>query len=491
VVANEDYTGASPPPSAGPHYVSYYVDAIKDNGRDADVYDVDARGRTAPDQLGVLSHYDAVIWYMGNDGVTRRDGWSPGNADRLALDGMLEARAYMNEGGRVLYSGKNAGLQFSPAAGNQFYDPKGEGPCRVFSTPPATVPNPAFEPRRCLLLQGSGDGINDVLEYWFGSFVYVAGDGARPGGVFDVNGIGDPFGGLTWGFNGPDSAGNQNTGGTFVATSGVLPAEEFPQFESWASSQWNKPGGPFEPHMGSRYVYSQIADVSYKRLTREIQVPPGGGNLSFWTSFDTESHWDHVFVEARTAGGSDWTTLPDVSGNNLTTQETGDSCAAGWSEELHPHLNHYVTFDGDSCTAEGSIGDGVWHAASGNSNGWKQWTVDLNAWAGQTVEVSIAYASDWAVQNLGVFLDDVTIPGGETTSFEDGLGGWSVTGPPAGSAPNANNWVDTDATGFQAGSSISTPSSLLFGFGFEGITGREQREVIMGRALDHLLGSGR
>ena len=36
-----------------------------------DVYDYDAMGRKAPDALGVLSHYDAVIWETGNDNVTR------------------------------------------------------------------------------------------------------------------------------------------------------------------------------------------------------------------------------------------------------------------------------------------------------------------------------------------------------------------------------------------------------------------------------------
>ena len=35
------------------------------------MYDYDAEGRKAPDALGVLSHYDAVIWYTGNDNVTR------------------------------------------------------------------------------------------------------------------------------------------------------------------------------------------------------------------------------------------------------------------------------------------------------------------------------------------------------------------------------------------------------------------------------------
>ena len=117
------------------------------------------------------------------------------------MDEILEFRAYMNEGGGVLYTGSWAGLQYSGAVvGTQIYDPKGEGPCN---------PNPTFDPRRCLQLRGSGDGVNDVLEYYFGSYVQVAGDGHDPdtGDHFDVNGIDIPFEGLSWGFNGPDSAG--------------------------------------------------------------------------------------------------------------------------------------------------------------------------------------------------------------------------------------------------------------------------------------------
>ncbi len=109
VVAAEDYTGASPPQPGvtAPKYLSYYLDAIRAAGYKADVYDVDARGRTAPDHLGVLSHYDAVVWYTGDDIVTRRTGWTGGNADRLAQDMMLEVRAYMNEHGNVLYTGRS------------------------------------------------------------------------------------------------------------------------------------------------------------------------------------------------------------------------------------------------------------------------------------------------------------------------------------------------------------------------------------------------
>ncbi len=86
----------------GPHYLSYYPDALAANGIGYDVYDVDARGRKAPDRLGVLSHYDAVVWYTGNDIITREPGWAGGNASRLAMDELLEVRDYLNEGGRAL-----------------------------------------------------------------------------------------------------------------------------------------------------------------------------------------------------------------------------------------------------------------------------------------------------------------------------------------------------------------------------------------------------
>ena len=476
VVAAEDYSGASPNQTPGPHYLDYYLDALAANGVAADVYDVDARGRTAPDHLGVLSHYDAAIWYTGDDIVTRETGWGPGNADRLALDQILEFREFMNEGGRVAYTGSWAGQQFTGVVGSQLYDPKDEDSCD----------NPAFDPRRCLALPGSGDGVNDVLEYYFGSYALIPGDGHDPdtGDHFDALGIDSPFDGLSWAFGGPDSADNQDMSASFVSTSGILPHEEYPQFDTWPSSRWDKPGGPFDPHTGEQYVYSQIADVSYKRLTREIAVPESGGqSLTFWTSYDTEPAWDHMFVEARTAGGEDWTTLPEANGH--TTQETGDSCAAGWSDELHPHLNHYVTFDGEACTNSGTTG--VWNATSGNSGGWQEWEIDLSDWAGETVEVSIAYASDWSVQNLGVFVDDVTLPDGTSTSFEDGLDGWEVTGPPEGSGPNANNWLRTDAAGFPVGASITTPDSILMGFGFEGIATEAERNAVMERTLGHLL----
>ena len=429
----------------------------------------------------MLSHYDAVVWETGDDLVTRAAGRGGGNADRLALDEMLEFRSYMNEGGKVLLAGDSAGQQYTTNVGLQLYDPKGEIACN---------PAPAgTDPRRCLALFGSvfgGDGTHDVVQYYLGGYLAVPNDGHFEGAAFDSVGIDDPFTGLAWSLDDPDLAANTIRRSSFVATSGILPPDQFEQFDSWASARWDKPGGPFDPHTGTQYVYSQIADVSYKRLTREIAVPAAGGSMTFWTSYDTEPEWDHLFVEARTAGGDDWTTLPDANGH--TTAETGQSCPEGWVE-LHPHLAHYQTWDEvDTCTATGTTG--TWNAASGNSAGWQQWSIDLSAYAGETVEISIAYASDWSSQGIGVFVDDITLPDGTSTSFETGLDGWVIAGAPAGSAPNVNDFIQTDASGFPVGNAISTPHSLLLGFGLEGVSTADERNAVMGRALDHLLGVG-
>jgi hypothetical protein len=467
VLAAEDYTGISPVyrNTTAPRYLSYYLNALAANGIGADVYDVDANARKAPSLLGVLSHYDAVIWYTGDDILTRDPGMAPGTASRLANDEILAIRAYLNEGGRLLRTGKYAG--FGEAFGYEF-NLETNAPCN---------PNDSGEDG-CQALQ------NDFLQYYTGAYLYNDDAGTMPNGrLYDVVGVDDPFNSLTWVFGGP-SANNQDHSASFIATSGILPASEYPLFTSWASAKYSRPGGPFDPHTGSYYMYSNIADISYKRLTKTISVPAGGGNLSFWVSHDTEEAWDFLFVEAHTVGQDNWTTLPDLNGHTSTS--TGDSCPAGW-RELHPFLDHYQTLNADNtCSPTGTTGS--WNADSGSSSGWGQWSVDLSAYAGTQVEVSIAYVSDWSVQGLGAFVDDVVVSTGEgTTSFETGLDGWTVTGPPPGSAPNSNNFVRTTAGGFPEGAAITTEDTIYFGFGFEGIATPAARNAVMGRAMGYLL----
>jgi hypothetical protein len=215
------------------------------------------------------------------------------------------------------------------------------------------------------------------------------------------------------------------------------------------------------PTNGSQMLSSDVGEPSYKRLTRVIAVPPGGSTLTFDANRDTETAWDFVFVEARAAGGSDWTTLPDANGH--TNQEVG---ACPGPLEANPFLAHYLTVfvvnPGDpttpeddelSCMPTGS--SGTWNAISGPSDGWEHWSVTLPNTTSSTrnVEVSITYASDFSVQGRGVALDNVVSSTGDgSTSFEaDGnvLDGWAapLAGPP-GSADNPNTW--TTATSLAA-----------------------------------------
>ena len=216
ILSAEDYTGASPvfADQTQPSHLSYYQDALAAHGIAFDVYDVDAHGRTAPDNLGVLGHYDAVVWYTGNDTVTREPGWGPGNASRLAMQELLEVRDFVNDGGRVLYTGQRAGQQYTPALGEQRYDPFANQQCSA---------DPAVD-ARCLSLFGSGNSQGDPIEYMLGAAITTAGGGLDPatGDPFDVDGIDDPLAGLSWGFNGADSAQNQATNSSFIATGDFL-----------------------------------------------------------------------------------------------------------------------------------------------------------------------------------------------------------------------------------------------------------------------------
>ncbi|KRE29605.1 M1 family aminopeptidase [Agromyces sp. Soil535] len=195
----------------------------------------------------------------------------------------------------------------------------------------------------------------------------------------------------------------------------------------------------FAPRSGEQFAWSQVADPSYKRLSRTISVPAEGAQLSFWIDRETEFNWDFAFVEARTANKGDWTTLPDLNGH--TSQDTGLVCPFWFG--LHPFLRHYQSQGAGGCVPAGTTGE--WWAASGASSGYEQWAVDLSAYAGTDVEVSISYASDDLFQFNGVVVDDVVVSTGEgSTSFEadgDELDGWTVPGAPPGSAPNPNDWI--------------------------------------------------
>ena len=449
VLAAEDVTGASPAQGvATAKYADEHVAAIEAAGKTVDVYDMDANGRKVPHPLGVLSHYKAVVWETGDDIIPRATGQGSGTAARNAWQIELAVRDYLNEGGKLIYGGKYAGFA-NGANGQYVYQPNPGAEC------------PASTDATCLPL------FNDFEQYWLGAWTYVDDGGTgEDGQPYPLVGEAGRFEGFSGVLNAPGSAGNQDHTGAFLSTSSFLPEAEFPQFASAAPVDWDSPGAaPYDPYDGDWYLWSNQADLTYKRLTKTVDLSTAtSGRLKFQASHDIERNWDFMFVEAHTVGADDWTTLPEAGGHSTT--ETGDSCGEG-IVTAHPFLAHY---QGADCSPTGTTG--TWNAITGNSNGWQQYDFDLSAYAGKQVELSITYMSDWGTQGLGVFLDKVQVEKGgsvaEQTSFEDGFGGWTAAPPPAGSGPNANTWARSQKA-FDNGAVTTTKDTVYLGFGLEGL----------------------
>ena len=182
------------------------------------------------------------------------------------------------------------------------------------------------------------------------------------------------------------------------------------------------------------------ANTSYKRLTRTISVPAGGSQLSFWVNRDTEPDWDFMFVEAHHGGVDDWTTLPDLNGH--TSDDTGNSCPSAGRRSTRSSPTTRPTTA--TAPARRPARTGVWRAASGASDGYEQWTIDLSPTRPATSSSRSATPATTPC-STGVFVDDVAVSSGPgSTSFEDDgdpLDGWTVSGPPAGSPGNDTDWI--------------------------------------------------
>ncbi len=508
ILSAEDYAGPSGAPGAtdAPRYLDSYKKALEDNGVGYDVYDVGGANRVAPTALGTLSHYKAIVWYTGDDNITRAPGQPGGTGTtRILDDQILAVRDYLNEGGKVLVTGQNAlqgawdGFLFNPLGPTP---PNPACPGNVTNgngnaDDPVDVGGNPLQPENCVAVS------NDFLQYYLGAYLNIPTPVGDPDSL-PLVGAGTPFGTLPFTLNGADSAKNQGTADalspgnikSFLTTSSILKPDVYPQFTSKKAIGFDRPPA-FSPPTGANYVFSEVDDEAYKRLTTTIDTTGvTSASMQFSVSHDTEAGWDYVFVEAHNVGQNNWTTLKDENGN--TTQDTGLSCPSFPITVIHPQLASYMTYTGPAtpsgdpadCTPTGTTGE--WWGSTGNSGGFKKWNVTIPPAmvAAGPVEVSISYFGDVAVQGLGAFIDDVVITknstAGAAESFEAGLGAFAVPGAPAGSPVNDNDWTIRGDIGYVDGPGIATEDTLLWGFGLEGVTGRDKRAALLKDGLTYL-----
>ena len=170
VVADEDYTGVNPTYPAGtdaPKYTGVYAAAIDANGGSNATFDMDAQG--VPHPLGVLGHFDAVIWELGDNRLTQdeedfitehplaftQEDLSVAEREHYLT---LAARDYLNEGGKLVHDGETTGYfgLLGSSLGGIYYGLDGapEEDCVVSEDPFSD----------CLLLA------DDFVQYYLGAY---------------------------------------------------------------------------------------------------------------------------------------------------------------------------------------------------------------------------------------------------------------------------------------------------------------------------------
>ncbi|WP_418956395.1 M14 family zinc carboxypeptidase [Streptomyces tritici] len=414
--------------TAAAQHTATYVRALADAGHRAAVWDVATQG--VPHPLGVLDHFRTVVWYTG--------------AERPSGPVMLAVRDYLNEGGKLVNAGEKSGGQVDI---------------------------------------GRADS-NDFAQYYLGAFHRA---GLKNAGSFAGSG---GFAGATATL-GPAAGNPLDNAGAYTVTSDTLDPERFPQFRSASGGDYPGVRTPFEPYEGQSFAAARHADNAWMRLSRTVDLTSVSAadrpSLRFQVSYDTEEGYDNLVVEAHTAGQDDWTTLPDANGG--TSAAAPADCGEGYYVRGHPFLARYLTVGEDGCATTGTSGS--WHAFTGASNGWQQASIDLSAYAGKQVELSISYISDPGTNEMGAFVDDTRlVVGGADTGaegFETSLGAWTVPGPPAGSPGNGNDWARSPGL-FHSQASVTTRDTVLLGFGLEHVLRPQERGALLRKALGALHG---
>jgi choice-of-anchor B domain-containing protein len=138
-------------------------------------------------------------------------------------------------------------------------------------------------------------------------------------------------------------------------------------------------------HTGARSFFSTSSSSLCVSLeTAPLTLTSGqASQLTFWTGWDVEPAFDGGIVEVSTNGGASWTRVTPTGGYPNTITNSGNACAA--------------------------MPPGTPAFSSSSQLAWQQKTVDLTAYAGQTVRLSWRYGSDGGVNREGWYVDDVAV----------------------------------------------------------------------------------
>ncbi|WP_433315855.1 immune inhibitor A domain-containing protein [Micromonospora chersina] len=187
-----------------------------------------------------------------------------------------------------------------------------------------------------------------------------------------------------------------------------------------------------QPHSGANMWYSGAdQDWADVKLSRTVTVPNAAdAKFWMWNNYVIEADWDYGFLEVSTNGGATWSEqkVYDATGKLVTTND-------GYAD---PN-GRMVDFGNKK------------YGLTASTGGWRHDYVDLSAFAGQTIQVRLRYATDEAFVERGWFADDFSVTGGGATTWSDdvegGANGWTQTG---------GTFTDTTGAGWHVDSGTQT-----------------------------------
>ena len=388
VVAAEDYSGISPAvqEARAPHYLSYYLDALAANGIQRRRLRRRRERPQAPSALGVLEPLRRRHLVHGRRHHHARAGMAPGHgvaarerrAARRARSTSTRAAGCCTPARTPAPSTRRATSSTSSTNAPCDPDSDADGCQRAVGRLPPVLPR-----RVPLQRRRRHDRERQASTTSSGSTT-------RSTGLVVV-------------LRRRTSAGNQDHSASYITTSGSCPAD-VPAVRQLGVGQVRPAGRPVRPAHGRRLRaladrgrLVQAADPdgrphrpaagtcrSGPRTTRS----PTGTSCS---SRPTRS--------ARTTGRRCPTPTGTRARAPARTTRTS-SCPEGW-RELHPLLEHYQTLNARRDLLADRHDRRV-ERGERALGGWQQWSIDLTAYAGKQVEISISYVSDWSTQGLGV-----------------------------------------------------------------------------------------
>jgi hypothetical protein len=148
-----------------------------------------------------------------------------------------------------------------------------------------------------------------------------------------------------------------------------------PSFTGWVSNGFlYLASGPSGGFSGGGYNAGTGDNITHTlRMERPVHVDASTDTLRMKINYNIESNYDYGYVDVSTDGGTLWTPVP----GNITTNSNPNGTNRG-------------------------------NGFTGSSGGWVDAIFSLVAYAGQQVQVRVAYVTDGAVNNSGFTIDNIT-----------------------------------------------------------------------------------